>query len=389
MKLSIMTYFKHFIISILIALTVIIIFGLSIGASANFDTDRRAYKMDGEGPHVFYTDTGLEINTLRGSRSEGFYLEQKLLSNNQPISAQAYFALEDLSFDLVIDPEINIPPSTYDDNQKVLAISDIESNFKTFRNYLVANQVIDSQLNWTFGQNHLVLVGDFVDRGYSVTQVLWFIYKLEQDAKKHGGHVHFILGNHEIKNLQANFYSAEKKYFHIAAMLGRQQHELYGKDSFIGRWLASKNTIEKINGNIFVHGGIHPDIANFDLSLKEINQIVRDNYYNPYFTQKESNHEQFLISTNTGPSWYRGYFKDDLSLEDVEAGLNRFSAKAVVVGHTLQSKVKKLFEGKVFAIDVKHPADYNATFPFRSSEGLLIDGDNYYRALDDGQLKLL
>ena len=38
-----------------------------------------------------------------------------------------------------------------------------------------------------------------------------------------------------------------------------------------------------------------------------------------------------------------------------------------IVGHTLQWSVKKLFKGKVFAIDVKHPKDYNANFPPRSS----------------------
>ncbi|MCW8876361.1 MAG: metallophosphoesterase [Kangiellaceae bacterium] len=389
MKTGVTTYLKHFIVSIFVLFTALVIFGLSIGASASFETDKRAYKMAGEGPHIFYTDSGLEICTIRGSRDDGFYIDQTFQDFNGPIETEAYFALEDLSFGLTINPEISIPTSTYNDTQKILAISDIESNFKTFRDFLVSNNVIDSELNWTFGKNHLVLVGDFVDRGYSVTQVLWFIYKLEQDAIKQGGNVHFILGNHEIKNLQANFYSAERKYFHIAAMLGRQQHELYGRNSFIGRWLASKNTMEMINGNIFVHGGIHPDIADFDLSLKEINQIVRDNYYTPFFTKKEKSNEQFLVSTNTGPSWYRGYFKDDLTQDEVEAGLNKFGAKTVVVGHTIHSKVKKFFEGRVFAIDVKHPADYNATFPIRSSEGLLIDGDNYYRVLDDGEKVLL
>ena len=60
-----------------------------------------------------------------------------------------------------------------------------------------------------------------------------------------------------------------------------------------------------------------------------------------------------------------------------------------IVGHTIQSKVKKLFNGKVFAIDVKHPKDYVKSFPFRSSEGLLIDGDQYHRLLDDGSKQLL
>ena len=79
-------------------------------------------------------------------------------------------------------------------------------------------------LNWTFGNGHLVLVGDFVDRGFSTTQVLWFIYKLEQEAEKQGGYVHYILGNHELKNMQGNYESASLKYFHVAAILEKQQN---------------------------------------------------------------------------------------------------------------------------------------------------------------------
>jgi hypothetical protein len=68
----------------------------------------------------------------------------------------------------------------------------------------------------------------------------------------------------------------------------------------------------------------------------------------------------------------------------VEAGLSKFKAKAVVVGHTLQSKVTKAFEGKVFGIDVKHPSDDRIDFPPGESEGLFIEGDVYYRVLATG-----
>ncbi|RIV37322.1 hypothetical protein D2V08_01345, partial [Flagellimonas lutimaris] len=85
------------------------------------------------------------------------------------------------------DTDINRPLDTYDDNGRILAISDLESGYRAFRDFLINNKVIDQDLNWIFDDGHLVLVGDFVDRGFSTTQVLWFIYKLEQDAEKKGG----------------------------------------------------------------------------------------------------------------------------------------------------------------------------------------------------------
>ena len=102
------------------------------------------------------------------------------------------------------------------------------------------------------------------DRGPSTTQVLWLIYQLEQAARAQGGTVHYILGNHEIKNLQGNFQAADKKYQFVATVLGKQQIDLYGEKSLLGRWLASKNSAELINGHLFVHGGLHPKLASLN-----------------------------------------------------------------------------------------------------------------------------
>ena len=383
------TNLKHFFITLSIVLVLLASLGIYIGAEAHFNENRLAYKLDKEGPHIFFEDNQLLVNYVRGGKPEGFYNDQTIYPLDSRIPAKSYFALEQQDIEFEVSASIATPASIYADNHPILAISDIESAYKTFRDFLIASGVIDEELNWTFGKGHLVLVGDLVDRGNSVTQVLWFIYKMEQDAKQHGGNVHFIIGNHEIKNMQNNFYSASEKYLYVSAIIGKTQADLYSDKSFLGRWMASKNSVELINGRLFVHGGIHPKISEFDYTLEEINHIVRNNYRTPYFTKPNSGNEEFLVSSKTGPSWYRGYFKDDLSQQEVEKGLDKFNAKAVVVGHTLQWSVKKLYQGKVFAIDVKHPNDYESHFPPRSSEGLLIDDDNYYRVLSDGTKLLL
>ena len=378
------TNLKHFFITFTILFILVVAFGIYHGAEAVYDEDRLAYKLDKEGPHIFIEGDEVVVNYVRGGKAEGFYNDKKVYPSDSDISAKAYFMLEGQEIDFKVSPNINIPPSIYEDNHPILAISDVEGGYKSFRDFLIAHGVINDALNWTFGKGHLVLVGDFVDRGNSVTQVLWFIYKLEQEAKKYGANVHFIIGNHEIKNMQENFNSASEKYLYIASIIDKKQSDLYGEDSFLGRWMASKNSIESINGRLFVHGGIHPKISEFDYTLEEINLIVRKNYRKHYYPKRDSNNEDFLVSSKTGPSWYRGYFKDDLSQEDIEKGLDKFGAQAVVVGHTLQWSVKKLYQGKVFAIDVKHPKDYRSGFPSKSSEGLLIESENYYRLLSDG-----
>ena len=390
MKKRILRYLKHIFGTIITLLIIGVITLVSLNGTFDYGNNPLNIHLENEGPYVFYeTDSTLHVNYIKGNKTDGFYLDQKEYAINEAIPASCYFPLDGSTFNLTLHSNFEIPNSTYSDNEPIIAISDIESGYKAFRDFLINSKVIDTNLNWTFGKGHLVLVGDFMDRGFSTTQVLWFIYKLEQDAKKQGGHVHFIIGNHELYNLQGKFKSAAYKYNGIAAILGKQQHNLYDENAFLGRWMTSKNTLELINGHLFAHGGIHPDVANYDITIDEVNQINRDNYRKAFFPKPEETVEQLITSSRKGISWYRGYFKDDLSQEEVEKGLNQFHAKAVVVGHTLQWNVSKLFNGKVFAIDVKHPKDYNKNWPFKKSEGLLITDGKYFQVLANGEKKQL
>ena len=57
---------------------------------------------------------------------------------------------------------------------------------------LQGNGIIDENLNWNYDSNHLMILGDIFDRGDDVTQILWLIYKLEQEAAQAGGCVSFL-----------------------------------------------------------------------------------------------------------------------------------------------------------------------------------------------------
>lgn len=384
----ILTNLKHFAVTFLLLLATLVCFGLFIGADAYLFEDKLAYQLDGE-VHVFFQDNQTVALRIKGDNDSGFYVEQQALSTMGDRNIEVQFPEDNSSFTVEISEDIQTPDAIYTDGEPTVALSDIESGFGAFRQFLVSHGIADKQLNWTFGKGHLVLVGDFVDRGASTTQVLWGIYKLEQSARLSGGQVHFVIGNHEIKNLQGNFQSANEKYFYIAGILGKQQFQLFNDNALLGRWLASKNVLEIINGVAFVHGGLHPDIAKYQPSVDEINQIVRSGYRTLYYTPVTVTKESFLQSSTTGPAWYRGYFKDNLSQPEVEQGLKAVNANAVVVGHTLQGEVKALYNHKVFAIDVRHPKDYLTSFPLRTSEGLLIKDGQYFRLSEDGSSEAL
>ena len=164
-------------------------------------------------------------------------------------------------------------PTEYKTESKVIALSDIEGNFNAFSSFLIANKVIDKNFDWTFEDGHLVLVGDFMDRGLNVTQCLWLIYKLEHQAKLQNGKVHFIVGNHEAMNLQGNLKYVADKYKGLIQELTNNKNftkgykDMYNKKFVLGKWIKSKNVILKINNTLFVHGGISPEIIEMKFSL--------------------------------------------------------------------------------------------------------------------------
>jgi Calcineurin-like phosphoesterase len=390
MKKRVIRYLKHIFATLIILILIAVAVIVSEDGAIHYGDNPAQMNWENEGPYIFFKDiSALNIQYIKGNKDDGFFVDSTNVSIDSALQLFCYFNLDNSKFGFQIDKkQLNTPATTYNDEGKIFAVSDIESNYKTFRDLLIKNKVIDENLNWLFSNGHLVLVGDFVDRGFSTTQVLWFIYKLEQEAMKQGGKVHYIIGNHEIKNMQANFESASPKYPIVAYILNKQQHELYNYNSFIGQWMAHKNAMELINGHLFVHGGIHPEVGDLNLNLDEMNNIMRSRYYKGYYPKKDKSNEQLLISTNKGPSWYRGYFKDDaLTQEQVEKSLDKLNAKAVIVGHTIQSKVNRRFKGKVIGIDVQHPSDYSKYWPKRASEALLIENGKYYRVLADGTKK--
>ena len=191
----ILTNLKHFTVTFLLLLVTLVCFGLFIGADAHLFEDKLAYQLDGE-VHVFYQDNQTIAVRIKGDNDSGFYVEQQALSTMGDRNIEVQFPEDNSSFTVEISEDIQTPDAIYTDGEPTVALSDIESGFGAFRQFLVSHGIADKQLNWTFGKGHLVLLGDMTDRGPSTTQVLWLIYQLEQAARAQGGTVHYIREHH-------------------------------------------------------------------------------------------------------------------------------------------------------------------------------------------------
>jgi cytochrome oxidase Cu insertion factor (SCO1/SenC/PrrC family) len=283
-----------------------------------------------------------------------------------------------------LQKSITPPPVEYAAPEKVLVVSDIEGNFEAFRKLLQSFSVIDENFNWTFNKGHLVLNGDFFDRGEQVTEVLWLIYSLEEKAKQAGGFVHFILGNHEIMNLQGNLRYVRIKYIKNAQLLGENYATgLYGENSELGKWVRSKNVVEKIGDMLFMHGGVSPELNRLNVSLIEINQLARP-FYARFSRDYNDTKLNTIMSSSVGPFWYRGYYNTNpLATKDqIDSTLSIYNANYILTGHTVVSDTISVWHnGKVINTDTRHVEG--------RSEALLIENNTFFRVNAKGGRVLL
>ncbi len=255
------------------------------------------------------------------------------------------------NFSFQLKDTIKTEKNEYDLPGKMFIISDIDGNFRGFADILKAAGVINENFEWIFGNGHIVLAGDFFDRWINVTECLWLIYKLEDEALRNGGKVHFILGNHEIMNLKEKYKYVRNKYKVNAEELNLEYKKWYAPDTELGKWLRSKNGIEKIGEYLFLHGGISKDFPKDKYTLTEINENIRMCIDKNF---KNGNTSKDIFIGSQSPLWYRGIVDTAESREDVEQTLKSFNAKKMILGHTIVDEIKYLYGGKVIAIDLEH-----------------------------------
>ena len=316
-----------------------------------------------DGPFIFIENNKLIQKTIK----DGKVLVEEL-ENNQ--------------YDTLFIPE----KSYFKNVNKIVALSDIHGQYDVLVQLLKTHNIVDQNLDWNFGNGHLVIVGDIFDRGDRVNDILWLVYKLEIQAKKSFGNVHYLLGNHEFMVLQKDLRYLNDHHIKIANLLNLEYDQLYSYQTILGKWIRSKNTIIKINDIVFTHGGISEGfIQKYGVNLDIINATMRDNIdFERDKMRQTSLHDYYYGRDNL--TWYRGYFekyfenhKSDFSEFDVNKILVFLDASHIVVGHTSQNQVVQLFNNKIFGVD-------SSIKRGKSGELLLIKKNKFFRGAFNGDL---
>jgi hypothetical protein len=204
------------------------------------------------------------------------------------------------------------------------------------------------------------------------------VRRLEKPAQSAGGFLHALMGNHEVARMLGDLRlvapgeyaafatpdSASTRDAYLKTLAGdrdqlRKQMALgfvemrqaFGRDGDYGRWLRQLPVTVKINGLMFVHGGISPAVA--PLGCDGINDQVRRELTND-LEKTRANPLVSLAARADGPLWYRGLAEEpETFAPQVTEILAKVHARAIVVGHTVTptSRITTRFDGRVIELD--------------------------------------
>jgi hypothetical protein len=349
--------------------------------------------------------------------------------------------------------------------EPIIAIADVHNAFDDFVAILRHTGLINEQNHWSGGKTTFVQVGDLLDRGPKPREVMDLMMALEKESAQAGGRVVSLLGNHEMMNIMgdlryvtpANYASfadadSEKRqkaaydayvkwrnsHASLLAELAQpmelteaewmarhpagfvEQREAFGPKGTYGEWIRRHAAVAEIDGVIFLHGGIHPDLAKtkidalndrirdeikaFDASkeylqseklilpffnLQEINNVLQaeviaelKSHVSPS-GERQAKIQEFLkqgewLSVRVdGPLWFRGYdqWSDEEGAPKAAKLLEDYKAKHIVVGHTVQKggRIRPRFANKIFLIDTGMLSSY---YPGGRASALEFCGDD-------------
>lgn len=330
-----------------------------------------------DGPYVFYQRDSALIRTI--SQHEDLAKpETKTVSKADLTASPLEIKVPghpDWNFSVSVKSNIAVPPDSWPMPDKMLVLSDIEGEFAAGRGLLIAAKVIDEHYNWIFGTGHLVVAGDLFDRGTEVLPWLWLLYNLEDKAAVAGGRVQVVLGNHDVMQLSGDYRYTDAKYFKHAWLMGRDIRNVFGDDTELGRWLRSRNVIERTGDMLFMHAGISPEILKKGMGITAINNVCRP-FYGANRKDRPDSVKSFFDSNS--PFWYRGYFSNPKAPESqIDSTLQLFGCKTIVVGHTItDTSLVSLYGGKVIGVDVNEHEGHHAA--------LLVENGVLYQVDDKG-----
>jgi hypothetical protein len=259
-------------------------------------------------------------------------------------------------------------PTRFPAAPRIVAIGDLHGDLDAARRALRLAGAIDDNDRWVGGELVVVQTGDQLDRGDDDRAILDLFVRLAEEARRAGGAVHVLNGNHELMNAALDLRYVKPTAFDafgefvddagIDSLLAAHPEEQRGRVAAFrpggpyARVLAERNTMVVIGDNVFVHGGITPEHVAY--GIERLNADIRA------WLRGESPCPEGIHGKDS-PTWARSYSLevDDDDCPVLSEVLEKLGAKRMVVGHTVQEEGINSYCGRrVWCIDVGMSAHY-------------------------------
>ena len=344
-------------------------------------------KMTADGPYIIYGNDGsAKVITVdkKGNINEKTYTT---LPSDYGFKITSHDGKH--KFDVKLH-SFSRPAWQYRQPEKVFVMSDPHGNLDCVISLLQGNGVIDKHYRWNFGKNKLIVIGDIFDRGYDVMQIYWLLYKLEKEAADAGGSVDVMLGNHEPLVLMNDLRYTKPKYKMLAEKLGMKYPELLSRDTELGRWICSRNTIITVGDDLFVHAGLSKQFYDENLTIPTVNEQMPLGLYKRKSERKATSPLVYFLFGSYGPIWYRGMVRDaekyhPLASDSLNMILDRYHVKRVIVGHTIFPDISTFYGGRVIGVNVDNAENRKE----KRGRAILIEGGKTYVVGDKGIMRTL
>ncbi|HHH27997.1 MAG TPA: calcineurin [Polyangiaceae bacterium] len=269
-------------------------------------------------------------------------------------------------------PSTGAPAITtrYPSARRVVAIGDVHGDLKATHAALRLGGLIDDGGHWAGGDTVVVQTGDVLDRGDDEQAILDLLMSLQAEAKKAGGAVHLLQGNHELMNAAGDFrYVTPGGWEDFRDAPGVDESDprvaRYPPDhraraaAFLpggsyAKRIATHPVVVIVGDTVFAHGGVTPTYAG---DIERINSEVAS-----WLLGGPPKGAQIVMKPDS-PVWSR-HFSDDTDADDctmLDESLDEMKAKRMVVGHTVQRKINAACDDKVWRIDVGMASHYGGT----------------------------
>ena len=348
---------------------------------------------------AFNSDT-TETNKIRRSKSFSSFRKKSLKKNSSSMND----IFQNYDIERCMFPKVS----------KLVAIGDIHGDLSVAIKALKLGGVIDNSIpddtrdinniHWTGGDTYVVQLGDQIDRVRptklfnnlcseedsdlvkdegSDLKIISLFENLHREAKRAGGALFSIFGNHELMNVDGDFRYVSPREFHEFGNFFNGKYEQNSQYPFgykerlevfkpggllSCRLALTRYSVLQIGSWLFVHGSISPRCAS-QYSLNDINSSIKnwllgkgtENIGELYHTEQDDD----------SPFWSRIY--SDMDEWDEQRGVNSFKQtinnlniknlrnsnniiKGMVMGHSPQFMynrgINSSYDNRIWRVDI-------------------------------------